>query len=119
MKLYKTAAPALLVALMLLTPRVAGADESDALLQRGIQRYGDGDFKASLEALNRSHEIGLEGKWAHRQVFTNLALGNVHCMLRDFETARRHLHTGYSQAQSLGFPREEALALEFLGDVCR
>ena len=93
--------------------------QSMVLLNTGITHYKTGDYGASLATLNRSHEIGVEGKWTHRQVFSNIALGNVHRLLRDFETARKHLHTGYSQAQSLGFPREEALALEFLGDVYR
>jgi DNA-binding NtrC family response regulator/tetratricopeptide (TPR) repeat protein len=93
--------------------------QSMVLLNTGITHYKTGNYTASLDVLNRSHEIGVSGKWAHRQVFSNIALGNVHRILRDFEVARKHLHSGYSQAQSLGFPREEALALEFLGDVYR
>ncbi|MBU8871745.1 MAG: sigma 54-interacting transcriptional regulator, partial [Gemmatimonadales bacterium] len=93
--------------------------QSMVLLNTGITHYKTGNYSASLTVLNRSHEIGVKGKWDHRQVFSNIALGNVHRLLRDFETARKHLHSGYSQAQSLGFPREEALALEFLGDVYR
>ena len=93
--------------------------QSMVLLNQGIAHYKTGDFEASLESLRRSHQIGVEGEWSHRQVFTNIALGNVYRFRREFEKARRHLHTGYSQAQSLGFPREEALALEFLGDVYR
>nr|MEE4268466.1 sigma 54-interacting transcriptional regulator [Candidatus Krumholzibacteria bacterium] len=54
-----------------------------------------------------------------RQLFSNIALGNVFRIKRDFKKARQHLHTAYGQAQKLQFPREEALALEFLGDVYR
>ncbi|MCB1889029.1 MAG: sigma 54-interacting transcriptional regulator, partial [Rhodocyclaceae bacterium] len=59
------------------------------------------------------------GNWPHRQCFANIGLGYVFRMTREFEEARRHLHTAYKQAQDLQFPREEALALEFLGDVYR
>jgi transcriptional regulator with PAS, ATPase and Fis domain len=93
--------------------------QSMVLLNMGIAYYKKGEIKASLEALKESHEIGLKGKWTHRQLFTNIALGNVYRILKDHARARRHLHTAYSQAQELKFPREEALALEFLGDVYR
>jgi len=50
---------------------------------------------------------------------TQLALGNI-CRLRgDFGVARKHLMSGYSLATKERIPREECLALEFLGDVFR
>ncbi|MBE0567386.1 MAG: sigma 54-interacting transcriptional regulator, partial [Krumholzibacteria bacterium] len=79
-----------------------------------MARYADAD-KALTESLN----IGIKGKWLHRQCFANIALGNVRRLQRDFDSARRHLHAAYNQAQELTYPREEALALEFLGDVYR
>ena len=50
---------------------------------------------------------------------TQIALGNVHRLTRDFETARQYLTRAYSGASELQVPREECLALEFLGDVYR
>ncbi|MBK7189799.1 MAG: tetratricopeptide repeat protein [bacterium] len=70
-------------------------------------------------SVEESWSSGAVGQRPHRQCFANIALGNVHRLTRDFESARRHLHTAYNQAQELQFPREEALALEFLGDVYR
>ncbi len=89
------------------------------LLNLGIAQYKSGDLVASTKSLEESHAIGEEGNWPHRMVFTNIALANVLRMKREYSEARQRLHTAYSQAQGLGYPREEALALEFLGDVYR
>jgi len=78
-----------------------------------------GDYNMSLDSLKLSLQIGVEGNWIHRQCFANIALGNVYRLTRNFEEARKHIHTAYNQAQELGFRREEALSLEFLGDVYR
>ena len=88
-------------------------------LNVGVTHYKTGDYAKSFEHLWKSHRLGVEGDWTHRQCFANIALGNVFRLTREFETARRHLHTAYNQAQEVQFPREEALALEFLGDVYR
>lgn len=93
--------------------------QSMVLLNMGITHYKLGNLSESLKALSRSHEMGVQGNWPHRQLFTNIALGNVHRITRENQKARQHLHTAYTQAQKLQFPREEALALEFLGDVYR
>ena len=76
-------------------------------------------LKVSRSSWSSRSRLGTRCKLPHRQCFANIALGNVHRLTRDFDTARRHLHTAYNQAQELQFPREEALALEFLGDVYR
>jgi DNA-binding NtrC family response regulator len=88
-------------------------------LNAGITCYKLGDYPRSKERLGSSLALGISGGYLHRQCFANIALGNVHRLTRDFEAARRHLHTAYNQAQELQYPREEALALEFLGDVYR
>ncbi len=88
-------------------------------LNMGIAYYKMGDYVRAARELRVSLEIGKRRGWLQRQCFANIALGNVGRLRRDFEGARRHLHEGYHQAQQLGFPREEALALEFLGDVYR
>ena len=90
-----------------------------ALLNIGVSLYKVADYHDAQEAIKRSLHIGKTCNLPHRQCFANIALGNVHRLTRDFEAARRHLHTAYNQAQELQFPREEALALEFLGDVYR
>jgi len=88
-------------------------------LNAGITSYKLADYCKALGYLQNSLTLGIKGNFVHRQCFANIALGNVHRLTRDFEAARRHLHTAYNQAQELQFPREEALALEFLGDVYR
>ncbi len=93
--------------------------QSMVYLNIGVTHYKVGDYKAAFESLQKSLQLGLDGGWIHRQCFANIALGNVHRLTRDFEQARRHIHTAYNQAQELGFRREEALSLEFLGDVYR
>ena len=88
-------------------------------LNLGLVHYKLGEFPQSLTHLEKSLRIGIEGDWIHRQCFANIALGNVYRMKRDFKSARRHLMSGYQQAQEMSQAREEALALEFLGDVYR
>lgn len=91
--------------------------ESQVALNRGIVSYKLGDIATAQETLNQSLALAVEGGWVHRQCFANIALGNVYRMQREFRSARRHLTAGYNQAQELRQSREEALALEFLGDV--
>jgi len=50
---------------------------------------------------------------------THIALGNVHRLTRDFNSARKNLMHAYTMACDLKIPREECLSLEFLGDVFR
>ncbi len=93
--------------------------QSMTLLNLGVTHYKSGNLPAATKNLLASHKIGKEGNWPHRMLFTNIALGNVLRMQRQTTEARKRLHTAYTQAQDLGYPREEALALEFLGDVYR
>lgn len=93
--------------------------QSMTLLNLGVTHYKSGNLQAATKTLLKSHAIGKEGNWPHRMLFTNIALGNVLRMQRQNTEARQRLHTAYAQAQDLGYPREEALALEFLGDVYR
>ncbi|MBK8166373.1 MAG: sigma 54-interacting transcriptional regulator [bacterium] len=88
-------------------------------LNLGVTCYKRGAYDSSGRMLTRSIGLGRSSASPRPQCFANIALGNVHRLTRDFESARRHLHTAYNQAQELQFPREEALALEFLGDVYR
>ncbi len=88
-------------------------------LNQGIIHYKFGQFTQSIQLLNKSLDIGVKGHWLHRQCFANIALGCVYRMTRQFNVAQRHLNDGLAQAQSLSMAREEALALEFLGDIDR
>jgi DNA-binding NtrC family response regulator/predicted negative regulator of RcsB-dependent stress response len=90
---------------------------ADYMMARGLAEMRLGETDGALADLER--RLSAKANAPHRQCFANIALGNVHRLTRDFESARRHLHTAYNQAQELQFPREEALALEFLGDVYR
>ncbi len=49
----------------------------------------------------------------------DIARGNTLRLLRDFSAAKEHLLNAYESAGRLMLSREEALALEFLGDVAR
>jgi len=49
----------------------------------------------------------------------DIARGNTLRLMRNFPSAREHLLNGYEAAGRLALSREEALALEFLGDVAR
>ena len=91
--------------------------QSMVLNNQGIVQYKMGDLRQSEDTLKKSLKIGVEVDSKHRQLFPNIALGNVYRMLRDFTTAHECLRRAYTLAQELQYPREEALTLEFLGDV--
>ena len=88
-------------------------------LNCGITYYKLGAYNKASESL-RSGLAALEQSSDRlNQTRTHIALGNVHRLTRDFTTARKHLMTAYTMATDLEVPREECLALEFLGDVYR
>lgn len=92
---------------------------SQAKLNGGIALYKAGFLEKAVESLTESLNLGKEGKWAHRQCYAHIALGNVYRMTRDFDKAQQHLTAGYTLSQANRMSREESLALEFLGDVYR
>ncbi len=93
--------------------------ESMVLLNIGVTQYKLGRFTSSRNSLEESLRVGVEKNLINRQVFPNIALGNVHRLQRDLPTARKYLQTALSQSQEIHYPREEALSLEFLGDIHR
>lgn len=93
--------------------------ESAVFLNIGVTQYKLGRFHSSRKSLEKSLKIGVETKRIHRQVFPNIALGNVHRLQRDLPTAQKYLLTALAQSQEVHYPREEALSLEFLGDIHR
>jgi len=93
--------------------------ESMVLINVGVTQYKLGRLEESLATLKKSLQIGIEKNLVFRQLYPNIALGNVFRLQRNYPLARKYLHTSLSQSQSLQFPREEALSLEFLGDIHR
>ncbi len=88
-------------------------------LNLGIVAYKQGDPGKALVAFEAA--AGLL-KSVDAQVSLcrlDIARGNTLRMLRDFDGARENLLNAYEAAGRLMLSREEALALEFLGDVAR
>jgi len=88
-------------------------------LNLGITAYKRGDFPAALVELQaaRRHLADVDAKVSLCRLA--IARGQVLRLQRKFDLARRELTTGYEMANDLLLSREEALALEFLGDVTR
>ncbi|MFT5233143.1 MAG: tetratricopeptide (TPR) repeat protein, partial [Candidatus Krumholzibacteriia bacterium] len=88
-------------------------------LNIGIAHYKQGAFAKSLVELQAAkqllNEVGAQTSLCRAAIAT----GNTLRLLRDFVGAREHLQEAYETANRLMLSREEALALEFLGDVHR
>jgi len=89
------------------------------LLNMGILRYKVGDFAAARLHLEEAQSYTDATTAPADLCRIKLALGHVQRMRRDFTDARQLLTRAYSEACELQIPREECLALEFLGDVHR
>ncbi|MCB1181883.1 sigma 54-interacting transcriptional regulator [bacterium] len=88
-------------------------------LNVGIAHYKQGDFGRSQSELQAAIRL-LEQVDARTSLCrAGIALGNTLRLRRDFEGARAELMQAYERANGLLLSREEALALEFLGDVHR
>ncbi len=95
-----------------LTRRVA-----DNLQNLGLTCYKTGRYD---KARGRFIEaIGIQNLSPDRICRARIALGKVDVLQRRFEDARSNLMAAYSLAIEHHLPREECLALEFLGDVFR
>ncbi len=79
--------------------------------------YKQGDYPVAEELLNR--ELSLVAEHPDMVCRARIALGNVLRLKGDFLAARSCLLEAYSLATGQGLAREEALGLEFLGDVFR
>jgi DNA-binding NtrC family response regulator/tetratricopeptide (TPR) repeat protein len=95
------------------------AQESAALFNIGVTHYKMGLLREARRHFERSLAADPGGDMRHRRCFVNIALGNVDRIERDFPSARSRLLEACALAQDLGYRREEALSLEFLGDVLR
>ncbi len=79
--------------------------------------YKQGDYTVAEELLNR--ELDLVEDHPDMVSRARIALGNVLRLEGEFLAARSCLLEAYSLATGHGLAREEALGLEFLGDVFR
>lgn len=79
--------------------------------------YKQGLYARAVDLLKK--ELDLVADQPDMVCRARIALGNVHRLQGEFQTARAALLEAYSLAAETGLAREEALALEFLGDVFR
>lgn len=79
--------------------------------------YKQGDYEPAAELL--TSELAVVGGLPDMTCRARLALGNVRRLREEFAGARTDLLEAYALARENGLLREETLALEFLGDVCR
>jgi len=87
-------------------------------LNMGICCYKRGDFAEAMVEFRAATRL-LEDVDAEVSLCrAAIAQGNTHRLLREFRQARKRLLQAYEDASRLRLSREEALALEFLGDVC-
>jgi two-component system NtrC family response regulator len=91
----------------------------DNYLHLGLAYYKKGDYDEAVRFLNRAIEANDQVDSPNLLCKARIALGNVRHLQRDFADARRNLMTAYTLATERRLPREECLALEFLGDVLR
>jgi DNA-binding NtrC family response regulator/tetratricopeptide (TPR) repeat protein len=79
--------------------------------------YKQGDYEAAAELLHK--ELALVDGRPDMAARARIALGNVLRLQGRWEEARRQLARAHAAAGEAGLAREQALALEFLGDVHR
>ena len=88
-------------------------------LNLGIVAYKLGDLGQALVEFEAARGL-LESINAQVSLCRlDIARGNTLRLLRDFNGAKEHLLNAFEAAGQLQLSREEALALEFLGDVAR
>jgi DNA-binding NtrC family response regulator/tetratricopeptide (TPR) repeat protein len=79
--------------------------------------YKQGHYRQAIDLLEK--ELGLVSERPDMMCRARIALGNVKRLQGDCLAARGSLLEAYSLAAEAGLAREEALALEYLGDVFR
>lgn len=88
-------------------------------LNIGITFYKQGLFSRSLIELDAAARLMKEVGARVSLCRCAIAQGNTLRLQRKFDASRDKLMTAYEVANQLMLSREEALALEFMGDVCR
>ncbi len=85
----------------------------------GVANYKIGNYLEAYTSFQAVEQIADREGQRDLLCRAKIALGNV-CRLRcEHEEARKHLMAAYTIATEQRLPREECLALEFLGDVFR
>jgi two-component system NtrC family response regulator len=87
-------------------------------LNIGITLYKRGAFAAAAGELVAARRLLRDAGAQVPLCRATIAAGCVQILKRDFVSAAATLHEAYDVANTLMLSREEALALEFLGDVC-
>ncbi len=82
-----------------------------------IVSYKQGRYSEAINYLEK--ELELVSDSPDMTCRARIAFGNVYRLKGDFPAARRSLMDAYSLSAENGLSREEALSLEFLGDVLR
>ena len=86
---------------------------------KGILAFWKGDFPVSIICSKEALKKASISQRERATLNSHLSLGRTYLFLEDFKAARRHLKKGLAMALEVKFPREEALAYEFLGDLDR
>ena len=99
----------------------AGTDhygEAAAALNLGIVRYRLGRFAEARENIERARSVFRQVGWTIGVCRAILAHGNVEKYARELGKAVRHYRKAARIAAAHDFIREQALAEEFIGEVC-
>jgi len=93
------------------------ADTAPALLNLGIVHQKSGDWEAAEECYRGAERILLQTNDQWRLAQVTIGLGNISRLQRRFVEAETRLLSALERSRSAGVRREEALALEFLGEL--
>ncbi|MCK4351315.1 MAG: tetratricopeptide repeat protein, partial [Candidatus Krumholzibacteria bacterium] len=92
--------------------------EAAAALNLGIVQYRQGRFAEARESIERARSIFRQVGWTIGVCRAILAHGNVEKYARELGKAVRHYRKAARIAAAHDFIREQALAEEFIGEVC-
>jgi transcriptional regulator with AAA-type ATPase domain/tetratricopeptide (TPR) repeat protein len=86
-------------------------------LNLGIVLYRRGRFEEARGSIERSRSVYNQIGWGLGKVRCLLALGNIEKFCRELSRAKAAYRKALKLSRTQGFLREEALALEFLGEI--
>jgi DNA-binding NtrC family response regulator/Tfp pilus assembly protein PilF len=87
------------------------------LMNLGIVYQKSGDWERALECYSQVEQIFIQLADSRGLAHVSIAMGNIARLRRNFESAESLLATALGRARAHGAEREEALALEFLGEL--
>jgi len=103
--------------------RIAGSGHSPELgsflVAFGHLQFWSGGFGASLVSFKEALAKSSSNSRLPTALRAHLSLGRSYLAMEECGKSRRHLEKGLEMALQLKFPREEALAYEFIGDLER